>query len=178
MDTLYSFLHEGSNERRNLDAEGNYVNHDCISGPMPLGDNSMDGILASHFFEHFNCQDAVKIMGDCLRVLRPKAPIVVSVPNASYFRKVHDRDNKENSFELFGEQITPQNPNNSFFDAALWFNEHFGILTEDSLWCYLVRAGFNEVRLAPGTPETPELTKLMDHLNRPHFSLVMTGVKA
>ena len=181
LDNLHSFLLPGTPERSNLDAEGNYVNHDVSKGRLPFNDNTFEGILASHFFEHFHCQDAVKIMKECFRVLRPGGVLVVSVPDASYFRKVYHQDTKENCVELFGEPMSPEHPDPNFFTCALWFNEHFGILTEDSLWAYLIRAGFKDENVKRTLPESDILNEaegvIRQNLNRPLFSLVMSATK-
>lgn len=181
MDTLHSFLHPGTIERGQLDEEGNYINHDSLSGPMPLEDESMDGILASHFFEHFDCQEAERIMRDCYRVLRPGAALVVSVPDASYFRKVYKDDNRENCVMLFGEPLPPESPDQTFFDHALWFVEHYAILSEDSLWAYFTRCGFWGQGRGPWQDiveeDASEAIESALASNRTKFSLVMAGVK-
>jgi predicted SAM-dependent methyltransferase len=168
-------------ERRALDAEGNYVDHDVLSGPLPISDGSVDGVLASHFFEHFNAQDGLKIMKDCRRILKPGCHILVSVPDASYFRKVHADDRNCNWPELFG-QTDPENPIPTFHEAALWFGEHFAILTEDAVWSYLTMAGFASVRridpfIYLESANDPAMEAMHKELNRKQFSLVMAGTK-
>lgn len=73
--------------------------------------------------------------------------MVVSVPNATYFKDVYPRDRNENWPELFG--VTDKgNPIPTFMEAALFFEEHKQVLTEDSLWCILTMGGFSETEIS------------------------------
>lgn len=142
LDDLRSQLAIGEASRTALDAESNYINFDVSSGPLPFDDNSFAGVLASHFFEHFDAQEGLRIMRDCRRILMPGGTLMVSVPDASYFRAVYPHDRNENWPALF-DTTDPANPIPTFFEAALWFEQHKVIMTEDAVWCYFVRAGFD-----------------------------------
>ena len=170
LDDLHSQLAPGTPERDALDREQNYVNHDVSSGLLPFGNDEFDGILASHFFEHFDAQEAVRIIRECKRVLKPGGGLLVSVPDASYFRKVYPEDCVENWPRLY-EVTDPNNTIPTFFEAALFFEQHKQVLTEDSLWCLFTRGGFEIRGLCVGAPE------MVKHLNRLPFSLVMSAVK-
>jgi hypothetical protein len=68
-------------------------------------------------------------------------------------------------------------PNNTipkFFTAALWFDQHRAILTEDALWCYFRRAGFFMVEIMDNPVARQHL---MPKLNRREFSVEMLGQK-
>lgn len=175
IDSLKSQFKKGSPERQQLDDTPNYVEADLRKG-IPFPDNSINGILASHFMEHLDCQEAAKMMKECYRVLMPHGIMVASVPDTSYFRKVHSEDTKENSGRLFGEQMDEGNPEKSFFDCALFFNEHKQVLTEDSLWALFTRGGFEHILASP--PDHSDVAnRLKIRLNRPLFSLVMWAIK-
>ena len=123
LDDLHSQLTEDGPEKRALDAEPNYCQHVIEpDGELPFSANRFDGILASHFFEHFDCQEAVKILRQCRAVMKPGGVIVVSVPNAPYFRAVYGEDRNENWPKLFGVN-DPPNPIPTFFEAALFLKE-------------------------------------------------------
>lgn len=178
LDNLHGHLFKGTTERANLDAEPNYVNHEVMSGPLPFADGSLDGILASHFFEHFDAQEGIKIMRECRRVLMPGGILMVSVPDASYFRQVHPEDRKENWERLFDHRDTNL-PHQTFFDLALWFHEHKAILTRDALWAYFTQAKFHlpfEGQDGYGM-SNPIVAALSVHLNRQRFSALMIGLK-
>lgn len=172
LDDLHWQLPEGSPERSALDAESNYVQHDVSSGALPFPDGYFDGVLASHFFEHFDAQEGLRIMKECRRVLKAGSPLLVSVPDATYFRRVYHEDTNENWPRLFGV-TDPKNTIPTFFEAALWFEQHKVILTEDALWAYFVRAGFHEPSRWIGVEPTESLVEMSKQLNRPEFSLTM-----
>lgn len=188
LDDLHSHLSIGTPERNNLDKEVNYVNHDLLSGPLPFSDESFDGALLSHVLEHFSCQESLAIMRDCKRVLKRGGCLLASVPNASYFRQVFADDSVRNWPRLFGV-TDPANPIPTFFEAALWMAEHRAILTEDALWCYFMRAGF-EILDSPSFKmiegglqwhghewSFDAFLKMIPFLNRREFSLEMVGIK-
>lgn len=185
LDDLHSQLLPGTPERENLDKETNYVNHDISSGILPFGDNEFTGILCSHVIEHFDCMQGVQIMRECYRVLKTGGALVVSVPDASYFRQVIGRDNIDNSIELFGEPIHLPDGEVTFFDYALWMRQHKAILTEDSLWAYFKKANFNSIyrptrewlMTEKKLSLSPQGEAIFGLINRTKFSLVMEGVK-
>lgn len=168
LDTLYSVLPERSKERENLDREPNYVDHD-ISTPLPFEDNQFETIVASHVLEHLDTLTGQRFLKECRRVLKPEGVVVISVPDASYFKSVNHRDTKQNCVENFGEPMPESDPNESFMDYALFFLDHRQIFTHDSLWCCIKNAGLTISDWVP--PEASEI------LNRNRFSLVMSGVK-
>lgn len=175
LDNLRAILPPGTIERENLDAEKNYVDHDVLSGRLPFPDDTFDGILASHCVEHWNCQQAVNVLKECRRVLKTGGEILVSVPDATYFRAAYSsgRDTPENAVELFGEPIHLPDGEKTFFGYALWNRYHQAILTDDALWCYFVRAGFDQDFIHTAGMNA----KLLSIANRLKFSLVMGAVK-
>lgn len=176
LDSLRAQLSPGCVELAHLDYEENYVESNLLKA-LPFSDASCDGILASHIVEHFDAQDAWKLLRECYRVLLPQGVLVVSVPDTAYFKRVHEQDTKERSFELFGEQMDAGNPHKSFFDCALFFNEHKQVLTADSLWALLRKGGFKSDSINSGGLDGEVATALRAALNRPRFSLVMWAVK-
>lgn len=176
VDTLRSQLAIGTPERMNLDAEPNYVDHD-IRTRLPFNDNYAGGILLSHVVEHLDCHDAVRLLAECRRVLSVGGIVVVSVPDAEYFLSVLDRDTRENSVELFGEPICPDEPQwTRFFDYGLFHREHKQILTAASLQCLMIKAGF-EQRHIGGVSEFEVDSGMIGALNRRVFSVEMIARK-
>lgn len=184
LDNLHDQLKPGTPERINLDKELNYVNYDISKKFIPYAENVFDGILCSHVVEHFTCLEAVDLLEDCRRILKPGGILVVSVPDAEYFLSVHDEDKPENAVELFGEPICPDEPwHKSFFDYALFYNQHKQVLTFSSLRCILIKAGFPKETIArfgfriepdPVTNITNEIEKIV---NRRKFSVELCAVK-
>lgn len=183
VDTFYSMFPEGSGDRAQIEACPNYVDAD-LTKRLPFDDLSVDGVLLSHVLEHFDAQDGLHLLIECYRVLKPGGIVLISVPDASYFRKVYPEDRNENWPALF-ETTDPKNTIATFFEAALWFNEHKAILTEDAVWCYLTRAGFRDVsacnHFTVGDPHQldvyPAMAEMVKQLNRRIFSCEMIGVK-
>lgn len=168
LDNLLSQLTDGTPEKENLLAEKNYIEHDLLSGPIPFEGDTFDGCILLHVLEHFDCQQAVSILVECKRVLKQGGALLASVPDASYFRKVYPNDRVQNWPELF-DVTDPNNPIPSFFRAALFFEQHRVLMTEDALWCYFTMAGLT---IAPSAPD-----EMMQKLNRRKFSVEMAGVK-
>ena len=49
---------------------------------LPYGDNSVDAIYSSHTFEHLYHTDALALMRECHRVLRPGGVLRLALPDA------------------------------------------------------------------------------------------------
>ena len=196
LDMLLPILGRWSEEWKQIQSETNYREFDVESGPLPFKEGEFDGVLFAHALEHFDCKVGVGIMAECRRILKPQGVLVVSVPDASYFRKVHEEDTVENAERLFGEPIHLPDGETTFFGYGLWNRYHKSILTEDAVWAYFRRAGFSDKMVLRLNKEWlgattsyvshPLVVSRIDHgaldtmvskLNRLPFSLVMCGVK-
>jgi predicted SAM-dependent methyltransferase len=170
----------GTPEREEIDREPNYVEHDILGGPLPFDEASLDGVACLHCLEHFDAQAGWKLMQNCLHILRHGSALLVSVPDASYFRAVDAEDRNENWPRLFG-QTDPKNPIPTFRQAALFFEQHRVVLTEDALWCYFRQAGFESEKIQRINPKEWPVTEARKEmhsiLSRQPFSLIMAGVK-
>lgn len=168
--------------------EPNFVRHD-MREKLPFEDGSFDGCLLSHVIEHMDCQDGLRLFREMHRVLRPGGIVLVSTPDASYFRKVYPEDKNANWPRLF-DVSDPPNPIPTWLQAALWFDQHRVILTEDALWSYFIMAGFKEpvnlrytssndsITLSRPREAVPEVfNQLVAQLNRVKFSLIMSAIK-
>lgn len=169
---LHPVLPMGSPERATLDAEPRYVEWD-ITSPLPFDAGTFNGILCSHAIEHFDCMTGVDIMRECHRILVPGGILLVSVPDASYFRQCYNEDTPDNAVRLFGEPIYLPDGEQTFFGYALWNRYHKAIIDSDVLWCYFKRAGFD----IPAQVDAAILGPMSALLNRRQFSLVMIGQK-
>lgn len=177
LDTLRSSLHVGSVERTDLDSEDNYVDHDVLKGPLPFKDNTFDGILASHCVEHWDCHEVTHVLKEVRRVLSFNGVVVISVPSASYFRKMHPRDTVENAVELFGEPIWLPDGETTFMGYAGFNRYHKQIISEDSLWCMATYAGLSVIESVDSTYHKTILDTIDPMMNRRKFSLEMAAVK-
>jgi len=166
--------------RAQLAREPNYVEHDISCLPWPWEDGSLDGILASHILEHFDCLTSLALVRECRRVLAPGGVLRVSVPDAAYFRAVHAEDNAANAERLFGQ---PLYGGQTMLDYAFFFIGHRQTFCEDSLWCLLVNGGFTPDsihREEPGyTRSNAEVAWLLaKHDNRLQMSLFYEAWKS
>lgn len=50
--------------------------------PLPFGDETVDGILASHFIEHVATEKKIELFNECWRVLKPGGTMEIYVPYA------------------------------------------------------------------------------------------------
>lgn len=177
LDSLKAVLPHGTPERTDLDREPNYVDHNLIE-PMPFENDYFDGILASHVIEHFDCLQALSILKECHRILKYNGVLVISVPDASYFRKVNPQDCPENVPQLFGQPWPRGEQKKTFMDYALFFGEHKQVLSEDGLWCLMKNAGFDIIDLLNNYLGNMDvMTFIKDIMNRNKFSLEMVAVK-
>jgi len=169
---------------------GNYVQLDITSDNWPWENESIDGILCSHVFEHFTVPALQKILRECYRILKVGGVLRIAVPNATYFRSVYDIDNKESVGELFGEVERINGPQRSFMGFALFYDEHLQLFTEDTLWCTLVNneSPVGSVSFLPENVKRTDYKKTsrLGHYcsgelaaldNRPKFSLFMEAFK-
>lgn len=167
-----------SHEVSQLMTEKNYREWD-ISQAFPLHPDEFDGLVLAHVLEHFSIQPAQKLLKECLRVLKPGGVIMVSVPDAEYFRHVYPLDHGAATWpDLYGV-FDPPNPIPTWMQAALYFEQHFQVFSEDTLWCALTQAGFQHALRASKPPSfVDEVSSTMASiLDRIPFSLVFTGVK-
>jgi len=95
IDDLYHILPNPEQpERINLAKEHNYINADLRAG-IPLESGSVDGVYASHFFEHLDLQEIIPMMKECKRVLRNGGVLRISVPCPKKFHALSISDNPD-----------------------------------------------------------------------------------
>lgn len=188
VDTLHDILKPGTPEREQLDSEPRYIDHDLANG-VPFPDNDLDGILCAHCLEHMTLHDSVKVLRECHRALKPGGVMMVSVPDATVFRRHHHDDTMENAERIFGEPIWPGDGEVTFMGYAGFTHNHLQLFTEDSMWCCMTRAGFGNPSISQQAwiyrmfeeqkRDTPlrAFNAMTSILNRLPFSLVMVGVK-
>lgn len=171
IDNLHAIFPNPCPERKNMDAEPNYLNADLNNG-IPFEDSSIDGVFSSHMIEHFDCFNTVKFLKECLRVLKPNGVLRLSVPDPEIFHRRTVNNEKD-----WGE---PYPENMSFMEHALFFvmdspGGHQQLVGKDSLFCYLWMAGFRNYSVSAYQQSTsPRLAELD---NRPMFSLFVEAVK-
>lgn len=62
-----------------------------LTEPIPFPDNTVSMIYSSHVLEHFEYSELIKLLTECLRVLKPGGIFSASIPNARiYLNAYHD----------------------------------------------------------------------------------------
>jgi predicted SAM-dependent methyltransferase len=153
-----------------MDGEGNYFNHDILQ-PFPFESGSVDGIFASHILEHFVLMDALDLVDECYRLLRPGGVLRVSVPCPRKFYEgtLAGKTDWGEPFHLNRGKTT------TMLNYALFFHDHKQCLGKHALLCMLLDAGFSEQEEKAFTHTW--LPGLADIDNRPEFSLFVEGRK-
>lgn len=75
-----------NNKWTTVDLYGADIIHDLRKG-IPLPDNSVNQIYASHFFEHIEFKDLIVLLNEIYRVLKKDGNLSVCVPDSSLYIK-------------------------------------------------------------------------------------------
>lgn len=111
----------------------------CDVRKLPLDDNTVDEIQAIHLFEHLPRWEAMDILTEWHRVLRPGGKLVLELPSFNRMMRLYQNrqlDDRQLKTALYGE------PN--YRDP---FMCHMWAWSEDELSEEMVKAGFFEVRV-------------------------------
>lgn len=75
------------------DPASGFLNYDLRQGLPPLEDGSVDMVFSSHFFEHLRHEEAINLMRDCRRALKPGGVARFQMPDfAATFKAYCDAD--------------------------------------------------------------------------------------
>lgn len=141
-----------------------FIHHD-LSHSLPLKDQTADFIYSSHFLEHLFKQDALRLLSECQRVLKPGGIVRVCVPDLAYAVSLYAAGKKEKMLE------------NYFFveDKSSFLARHKYMYDFELLEFLLEKAGFSQVvRCSYRQGKTPDIDKLD---NRPEETLFVEAIK-
>ena len=100
-----------------------FVNIDRKNGseayPLQHVDDSVDEIRASHILEHFNYGDAVKVLADWVRVLKPGALIQIAVPDFDKIAQAKKDGDANWRFYAAGGQMDANDIHASVWDESI-----------------------------------------------------------
>jgi predicted SAM-dependent methyltransferase len=171
-------LSEDGPEWKQLLSEQNYIECD-LRTEWPFAENSLDGILMSHFLEHLDAQEAWALLVKCHKSLKPNGVIRISVPNPVTFSELTMR-------EINGETIDWGEPNpydgihhpkKSFLQYALMFEGHKQILGFSAIHCLLLATSQTWEFIRECTPDFSHKDGLATIDNRKVFSLIVEAQK-
>lgn len=141
-----------------------FVHHD-LAHSLPFPDASVDVVYSSHFVEHLFRDEAIVLMRESLRILKPGGLVRIAVPDLAWavdcYRRGHKREMLEQYFFV---------EDRSSFLARHKYMYDFDLLRET-----LESTGFTAIeRRAFGEGRAPDLS-LLD--NRPDETLFVEAVK-
>ena len=145
--------------------ENEFIHHDLAYG-IPFGDNTVDFVYSSHFLEHLFRKDALILLKESYRVLKPGGIVRVCVPDLQYAVSLYNSGNAEQMLEKY------------FFvdDLDSFMARHKYMYDFELLKKRLIEAGFsNVVRHCFREGATPDLVALD---NRAEETLFVEAQKA
>lgn len=96
-----------------------------ISRPWLCPENHWDGVFTEHVLEHVTYSEAIRVLSECLRTLRPGAWIRISVPDLERYVKWYRGEAPGNAVETFPHPavglsfLTQMHMHTSTWDADL-----------------------------------------------------------
>ena len=142
-----------------------FVHHD-LAHSLPFADASVDVVYSSHFVEHLFRDEAVVLMRESLRILKPGGLVRIAVPDLAWAVDCYRRGLKREMLEQY------------FFveDRSSFLARHKYMYDFDLLRETLESTGFTAIeRRAFGEGRAPDLS-LLD--NRPDETLFVEAVKS
>ena len=129
--------------------------HD-LSKPLPFPDNSVSAIYASHVLEHLYRNQAMALLSECKRVLKPGGVLRLVVPDlhALVVEYLNSKNNgsSRSAADNLNEKLAfrppaPRAGNGFVRFYHLWkdFHSHKWMYDSESLSSYLEGAGFHQV---------------------------------
>ena len=141
-----------------------FVHHD-LAHSLPFADASVDVVYSSHFVEHLFRDEAVVLMRESLRILKPGGLVRIAVPDLAWAVDCYQRGLKREMLEQY------------FFveDRSSFLARHKYMYDFDLLRETLESTGFTAIeRRTFGEGSAPDLS-LLD--NRPDETLFVEAVK-
>jgi predicted SAM-dependent methyltransferase len=133
--------------------------HRDLSGDLPFPDRSVDYLYCSHFLEHLSRPDALHLLKEARRVLKPSGTFRICVPDLAYAVSLYEKGDSKKMLQ------------NYFFveDLDSSMAKHRYMYDYDLLSAALKEAGFASVtRCEYRQGKTPDL-EVLD--NRPEETL-------
>lgn len=128
---------------------------DAASG-LPFRDQSVDRIFSEDFFEHLDPADAVNVLRDCRRILRPNGSMRIGMPDLdAIVRRVY-LDRNPDDLRWCREKFGDQTPCEALNRHMRMSGEHRFLYDWEYLSQLLEREGFVAKRQAFHVTDYPE----------------------
>lgn len=130
-----------------------FINHDLRRG-IPLEQDSCELIYSSHFFEHVEYAEALKLMRECYQLLKPGGIFRISLPDfksacAAYLNNDHSYFDLVD-VDLFLPEVEPGTLTLIDFInfAAYQSGEHKRLFDEEKVVLLLQKIGYSSVEVS------------------------------
>ena len=119
-----------------------------LRNPLPFSDGFASHIHCEHFLEHLEFDQALRLMGECYRILQPGGSMRLILPDGGKYLKAY----AEHDAAFFDRLKNIGNPSRSLLTPMEIINQSFRMggahrfaWDEETLRCYLTLAGFVDV---------------------------------
>ncbi len=140
-----------------------FVHHNFRYG-LPFEDNSVDYVYSSHLLEHLHRDDALQLLGEVHRILKPGGWVRICVPDLAHALTLFRDGKKEVALEYFFS-----------INWAGALNRHQYMYDAELLNRAFSKSGF--VNIVPRTFQEGEVPDLAALDNRPEETLFMEARK-
>jgi predicted SAM-dependent methyltransferase len=156
------------------------VSCDLTAGLPFCPDGVFDVIYSEHFLEHIERKGAIRLLRDCLRVLKPGGVLRIAIPELDklitdyHTFAQHNDVNRMFDQELGGAFYT----RGELFNIAMRAWGHTYMYNEEDLTLLFKAAGFGEIRRVSHMRSTTPLLQGRETRPPANSSLIVEGVKA
>jgi predicted SAM-dependent methyltransferase len=144
-----------------------------LSEALPFPEDSVDWIYSSHVLEHFHYSELIRLLKDCLRILKPGGVFSVCVPDASIYVQGyinHETFNREEYLAYKPAVISDARMDILNYIAYMDGNHQY-MFDKENLVRILSHSGFTSVRLRDFDPG-------LDLEDRRYESIYALGTKS
>jgi len=146
-----------------------HVRYLDLRRPLPFATSSVDAIYASHVLEHLHAEDAARLLGECLRVLRPGGYLRLVLPDLRSMVEEYLADADPEAAVRLNRRLLfcpERHPRGLWHRLQAVFGDmhsHKFMYDLPSLSLRLALAGFSDIRgmgyLESRIPETPQVER-------------------
>jgi len=154
----------------NTDISGRLAIRMNATRRFPFEDNTFDYVFSEHMIEHIEYPEALFMLEECHRVLKPGGRIRVATPDLETLLRLYCAEPTANQRHYIEWSTDKYLPEAEGYRAAYVINQHMRglghlfIFDEESLRTALEKTGFRDVvRWAPGESSDDALKRLERH---------------
>jgi predicted SAM-dependent methyltransferase len=139
--------------------------------PLPFPDNTASLVYSSHLMEHFGYQDLIRLLKDCLRILKPGGVYSACVPDASIYVRAYSEDRQlDASYLAYRPAVISDSKMDVVNYIAYMAGDHRFMFDQENLARVLSVVGFSSVCIR-------EFDGKLDLPERRQGSIYVEGVK-